>query len=409
MKESFECRNCKSQLENVFINLGNMPSANSFLQKNELKTEKIFPLCVYVCKECYLVQIPEIRTPEELFSNYAYFSSYSDSWLKHSEIFTDMMIKRFNLKDSSFIIEIASNDGYLLEFFSKHKIPVLGIEPASNVAEISLKKGIPTITEFFSIKLANELKNQRKADVLIGNNVLAHVPNLNDFIQGMKILLNSNGVISIEVPHLLQLIRQNQFDTIYHEHFSYFSLITAVAVFKHHGLEIFDVEELSTHGGSLRLFVKHENNHHLPITSKIKNIIDKEHKAGLDNIDLYTNFSAPVEKIKKDLRDFLQDCKKNNKQVIGYGAPAKGNTLLNFCNIDKNLLSYTVDKNIHKQGKYLPGVHIPIKSSEEIKKTKPDFVLILPWNIQNEIIEEVNYIRDWGGKFVVPIPEVKIL
>ena len=219
MKESFECRNCKSQLEDVFINLGNMPSANSFLQKNELKTEKIFPLCVYVCRECYLVQIPEIRTPEELFSNYAYFSSYSDSWLKHSEIFTDMMIKRFNLKDSSFIIEIASNDGYLLEFFSKHKIPVLGIEPASNVAEISLKKGIPTMTEFFSTELANELKNQRKADVLIGNNVLAHVPNLNDFIRGMKILLNSNGVISIEFPHLLQLIRQNQFDTIYHKNY----------------------------------------------------------------------------------------------------------------------------------------------------------------------------------------------
>jgi len=410
MKNSI-CRFCNSTLSQIFLDLGKTPLANSFLNESDLKkNESTIPLIAYVCEKCYLVQLNESGSPNEIFSNYAYFSSYSTTWLKHAEAYVEMMLKRFHFSEESLIIELASNDGYLLQYFKKKEIPVLGIEPAENVAEFAIKNGINTKIDFFTKDLALNLKNENKqADLIVANNVLAHVPELNNFVHGIKLLLKDNGLATIEFPHLLNLIEKNQFDTIYHEHFSYFSLMTAVAVFKHHGLEIFDVEELSTHGGSLRLFVKHENNHHLPITSKIKNIIDKEHKAGLDNIDLYTNFSAPVEKIKKDLRDFLQDCKKNNKQVIGYGAPAKGNTLLNFCNIDKNLLSYTVDKNIHKQGKYLPGVHIPIKSSEEIKKTKPDFVLILPWNIQNEIIEEVDYIRDWGGKFVVPIPEVKIL
>ena len=409
MKESFECRNCKSQLEDVFINLGNMPSANSFLQKNELKTEKIFPLCVYICRECYLVQIPEIRTPEELFSNYAYFSSYSDSWLKHSEIFTDMMIKRFNLKDSSFIIEIASNDGYLLEFFSKHKIPVLGIEPASNVAEISLKKGIPTMTEFFSTKLANELKNQRKADVLIGNNVLAHVPNLNDFIQGMKILLNSNGVISIEVPHLLQLIRQNQFDTIYHEHFSYFSFFVIEQIFRSHGLTIFDVEELSTHGGSLRIFAKHTENDMHKKTSNVEKILQKEREFGLDKISTYVDFSKKAEDIKCKLNIFLKQAYNEKKLVVCYGAPAKGNTLLNYCKINTKHIDYTVDLNQFKQGFFLPGTHLEIKDPLIINNTKPDYVIILPWNIKDEIMEQLSFIKNWGGRFVIPIPEVIVI
>ena len=409
MKEAFECRNCKSQLEDVFINLGNMPSANSFLQKNELKTEKIFPLCVYVCKECYLVQIPEIRTPEELFSNYAYFSSYSDSWLKHSEIFADMMIKRFNLKDSSFIIEIASNDGYLLEFFSKHKIPVLGIEPASNVAEISLKKGIPTITEFFGIKLANELKNQRKADVLIGNNVLAHVPNLNDFIQGMKILLNSNGVISIEFPHLLQLIRQNQFDTIYHEHFSYFSFFVIEQIFRSHGLTIFDVEELSTHGGSLRIFAKHTENDMHKNTSNVEKILQKEREFGLDKISTYMDFPKKAEDIKCKLNIFLKQAYNEKKLVVCYGAPAKGNTLLNYCKINTKHIDYTVDLNQFKQGFFLPGTHLEIKDPSIINNTKPDYVIILPWNIKDEIMEQLSFIKNWGGRFVIPIPEVIVI
>ena len=409
MRESFECRNCKSQLEDVFVNLGDMPSANSFLQKNEVKTEKIFPLCVYVCRECYLVQIPEIRTPDELFSNYAYFSSYSKSWLKHSEIFADMMIKRFNLKKSSFIVEIASNDGYLLEFFSKHKIPVLGIEPAKNVAEISLKKDIPTITEFFSIKLANELKNQKKADVLIGNNVLAHVPNLDDFIQGMKILLGPNGVISIEFPHLLQLIRQNQFDTIYHEHFSYFSFFVIEQIFCSHGLTIFDVEEISTHGGSLRIFAKHAENYIHKKTSNVEKILRREREFGLDKISTYMNFSKKVEDIKSKLNGFLKQAHDEKKIVVCYGAPAKGNTLLNYCKINTNHIGYTVDLNQFKQGFFLPGTHLEIKDPSIINNTKPDYVLILPWNIKDEIMEQLNFIKNWGGKFVIPIPEVKII
>lgn len=409
MRESFECRNCKSQLENEFINLGDMPSANSFLQKNDVKNEKVFPLCVYVCRECYLVQIPEIRTPEELFSNYAYFSSYSDSWLKHSELFADMMIKRFNLKNSSFIIEIASNDGYLLDFFSKHKIPVLGIEPAHNVAEISLKKGIPTMTEFFSTKLANELKEQTKADVLIGNNVLAHVPNLNDFVQGMKILLKSDGVISIEFPHLLQLIEQNQFDTIYHEHFSYFSFFVIEQIFRSHGLTIFDVEEISTHGGSLRIFAKHiESNMHEK-TSNVEKILQKEKEFGLDKISTYMNFSKRAECVKSELNNFLKQAYDGGKIVVCYGAPAKGNTLLNYCKVNTKHIEYTVDLNQFKQGFFLPGTHLEIKDPSVISHTKPDYVLILPWNIKDEIMKQLSFIKNWGGKFVIPIPEVKVI
>ena len=409
MRKSFECRNCKSQLENEFINLGDMPSANSFLQKNYVKNEKVFPLCVYVCKECYLVQIPEIRTPEELFSNYAYFSSYSDSWLKHSELFADMMIKRFNLKNSSLIIEIASNDGYLLDFFSKHKIPVLGIEPANNVAEISLKKGIPTMIEFFSTKLANELKDQKRADVLIGNNVLAHVPNLNDFVQGMKILLKSDGVISIEFPHLLQLIKHNQFDTIYHEHFSYFSFFVIEQIFHSHGLTIFDVEEISTHGGSLRIFAKHiESNMHKK-TSNVERILQKEKEFGLDKISTYMDFSKRAEYVRSELNNFLKQAYDDEKTVVCYGAPAKGNTLLNYCKVNTKHIEYTVDLNQFKQGFFLPGTHLEIKDPSIISHTKPDYVLILPWNIKDEIMKQLSFIKNWGGRFVIPIPEVKVI
>ena len=405
------CRFCSSSLNRIFIDLGKTPLANSFLDESELKKDElIIPLIAYVCEKCFLVQLKESSSPNEIFSNYAYFSSYSTTWLKHAESYVEMMLENYQFTKDSLVIELASNDGYLLQYFKEKKIPVLGIEPAENVAKSAIKKGIDTRIDFFTKDLALNLKNnQKQADLIIANNVLAHVPELNDFVHGIKILLKDDGLATLEFPHLLNLIEKNQFDTIYHEHFSYFSFLTVINIFKHHELEIFHVQELSTHGGSLRLFVKHKSNDNFSITPEIKNILDKESKAGLDKIGTYTNFTISAEKIKEDLLNFLHDCKKNNKQVIGYGAPAKGNTLLNFCNIDKTLISYTVDKNIHKQGKYLPGIQIPIKSLEEIKKTKPDFVLILPWNLQNEIITEINYIQDWGGKFVIPIPEVKIL
>ena len=405
------CRFCSSSLNRIFIDLGKTPLANSFLDESELKKDElIIPLIAYVCEKCFLVQLKESSSPNEIFSNYAYFSSYSTTWLKHAESYVEMMLENYQFTKDSLVIELASNDGYLLQYFKEKKIPVLGIEPAENVAKSAIKKGIDTRIDFFTKDLALNLKNnQKQADLIIANNVLAHVPELNDFVHGIKILLKDDGLATLEFPHLLNLIEKNQFDTIYHEHFSYFSFLTVINIFKHHELEIFHVQELSTHGGSLRLFVKHKSNDNFSITPEIKNILDKESKAGLDKIGTYTNFTVSAEKIKEDLLNFLHDCKKNNKQVIGYGAPAKGNTLLNFCNIDKTLISYTVDKNIHKQGKYLPGIQIPIKSLEEIKKTKPDFVLILPWNLQNEIINEINYIQDWGGKFVIPIPEVKIL
>ncbi len=410
MKKDF-CRFCNFPLNHVFVDLGKTPLANSFLNESDLqKNEITIPLIAYVCENCFLVQLTESSSPKEIFSDYAYFSSYSSTWLKHAQNYVQMMLENYNFDENSLVIELASNDGYLLQYFKEKNIPVLGIEPAENVAKFAIEKGIDTKIDFFTEDLAINLKNNEKqADLLIANNVLAHVPELNNFVAGIKILLKDNGIATLEFPHLLNLIEKNQFDTIYHEHFSYFSLITVIDLFKYHKLEVFDVEEIPTHGGSLRLFVKHQKNINLAITPKVKNLLDKELNAGLKIIDTYKNFSISVEKIKNDLNLFLQTCKKSGKQVIGYGAPAKGNTLLNFCNIDKTLISYTVDKNIHKQGKYLPGIQIPIKPLEEIKKTKPDFVLILPWNLQNEIISEINFIQDWGGKFVIPIPEVKIL
>ena len=410
MEKDF-CRLCNSVFNHIFVDLGNTPLANSFLSEQELgEKELTIPLIAYVCEKCFLVQLKESSSPREIFSDYAYFSSYSTSWLKHAENYVEMILNRFEFNEKSLVIELASNDGYLLQYFKQKKINVLGIEPAENVAKVAIKNGINTKIDFFTKDLALNLKNdQKQADLIVANNVLAHVPELNNFVNGIKILLKTNGLATFEFPHLLNLIKENQFDTIYHEHFSYFSLMTVINLFKNHGLEIFDVEEISTHGGSLRLFVKHENNNNFMPTENIQNILDKEIKAGLNNLDTYTSFSKSVEKIKKDLSDFIIKCKINQKEIICYGAPAKGNTLLNFCNIDKSFISYTVDKNIHKQGKYLPGIHLPIKSPDEINKSKPDYLLILPWNLQNEIIEEMNFIREWGGKFVIPIPEVKIL
>jgi 2-polyprenyl-3-methyl-5-hydroxy-6-metoxy-1,4-benzoquinol methylase len=406
----FQCRFCKNELKKIFLNLGEMPSANSFLKEEELKQEKKYPLCVYICKECLLVQIPEIRTPDELFSNYAYFSSFSNSWLNHAKEYVEMMIKRFKLNKKSYIIEIASNDGYLLDFFSKLDIPVLGIEPATNIAKISKEKGITTLEKFFNTQIAQELKNKnQQADVLIGNNVLAHVPDINDFVKGMKILLKPGGIITLEFPHILQLINQNQFDTIYHEHFSYFSFSVIQKIFSSQKLTIFDVEEISTHGGSLRIFVKHSENEIIEINKNVGNLIQKEKENGINDYNIYSGFSSKIEKNKEKFIEFLLKADKENKTVICYGAPAKGNTLLNYFQINSKLIKYTVDLNPHKQGLFLPGIHLEIKSPLEIKKTKPDYIIILPWNIKDEIMKQLMYIKEWGGKFVVPIPEVKIL
>ena len=407
---SHKCRFCNSDLNKIFADLGDSPLANSYLKESDFDNEKFYPLCTFLCENCFLVQLEELETPENIFSEYAYFSSFSTSWVKHAKDYVDMIIPKLSLDEKSLVIEIASNDGYLLQNFTGKNIPVLGIEPAQNIAKSAIEKNIPTLTKFFDSKLAKDLVNEGKiADLIIGNNVFAHVPCLNNFITGLKILLKPNGVITLEFPHLLQLIQNNQFDTIYHEHFSYFSLFTAKKIFEHHGLKIFDVEELSTHGGSLRLFITHFDNNQISETSEVDSIVEKEKKFGLTQANTYENFSKNIIKIKTNLLDFVEKAKKNSKNIICYGAPAKGNTLLNYCGFSKTLIDYTVDKNPNKQNLFLPGTHIPIFSPEKIKETKPDFILVLPWNLQDEILNELNYVKSWGCQFIIPIPEVKVL
>lgn len=405
-----KCRFCKTSLKHTFVDLGMSPLSNSYLKLDQLnKSEKFYPLHTYVCEQCLLVQLEEFESPDHIFSDYAYFSSYSDSWLDHSKQYVSLMIDRFNLNESSQIIEIASNDGYLLQFFQENNIPVLGIEPALNVAKVAESKGIPTQVSFFGVQTANELFDIGKtADLLLGNNVLAHVPDINDFVAGMKIVLNLEGVLTMEFPHLWQLINQNQFDTIYHEHFSYLSFSTVERIFAHHGLTLFDVEELSTHGGSLRIYGKHENNQKFAVSDRILLLKDKEEKSGLTKVETYLQFSDQVMLTKRKLLSFLIALKNADKTIVGYGAPAKGNTLLNYCGIRTDLLEYTCDRSPHKQGSFLPGTHIPIYSPDKITETKPDYVLILPWNLKDEICTQLSYIREWGGKFIVPIPEVEV-
>tara|TARA_B100001167_G_scaffold163121_1_gene111188 strand:+ start:56 stop:1300 length:1245 start_codon:yes stop_codon:yes gene_type:complete len=409
--EKDNCRFCGFALKKIFIDLGKTPLANSYLKSNQIgKLEKKFPLKVFICKNCFLVQLKEYESPKEIFGEYAYLSSYSKSWLKHAEDYVSMMVKRFNFNKKKLVIEIASNDGYLLQYFQKKKIPTLGIEPAQNVAKIARRKGISTINEFFGIKLAKTLIDEKKmADLIIGNNVLAHVPNINDFVGGIKLILKPNGIVTIEVPHLLKLIEHNEFDTIYHEHFSYFSLNVLKQIFAHHKLLIFDVEEIQTHGGSLRIFIKHKNNKKFFVSSKIRSLINTEKKYGLCKLDTYTKFDKNIRKIKKELNEFLKKSKISSKTVVSYGAPAKGNTLLNYCNIKSRHIPYTVDKNPYKQNLFLPGSHIPIKHPREIMRTKPDYLLILPWNLKTEIIEQMSFIRKWGGQFVIPIPKLQVI
>ena len=405
------CRFCGFTLKKIFIDLGKTPLANSYLKYNQIKKpEKKIPLKVFVCKNCFLVQLKEYESPKKIFSEYAYLSSYSTSWLKHAEDYVSMMIKRFHFNKKNLVMEIASNDGYLLQYFQQNKIPILGIEPAKNVVKIARRKGIPTINEFFGVQLAKSLINKKKTvDLLIGNNVLAHVPNINDFVEGVKLILKPDGIATIEVPHLLKLIEQNEFDTIYHEHFSYFSLNVLKQIFAYHKLSIFDVEEILTHGGSLRIFIKHKNNKKFLINRKIYSLINRERKYGLHKLSTYTKFEQNIRKVKNELNKFLKKSKISSKIVVGYGAPAKGNTLLNYCGIKSKQIPYTVDMSPYKQNLFLPGSHIPIKTPSEIMKTKPDYLLILPWNLKNEIMEQMNFIRKWGGQFVIPIPNLQII
>jgi len=390
--------------------LGTSPLANSFLKKDKLEVkEKRFPLRVLVCHNCFLVQLPEFETPEKIFSDYAYFSSFSESWLKHCQDYTDMIIKKNNLGKQSFVVEIASNDGYLLQFFKEKNIDVLGIEPAANVAKIAKEKGVKTLIEFFGENISNKISNEGvKADLIIANNVLAHVPDINDFVKGMKILLKQNGTINVEFPHLLQLIKNNQFDTIYHEHFSYFSAHTVKQIFENFGLEIFDIEEVPTHGGSLRIYIKHKENNLIKIENSVNKILEKENNFGLLDISTYQEFSRKIKMLKNQIKDFFNSAAQNGEKIVCYGAAAKGNTLLNYCEIGNEVIEFAVDKSPHKQGLYLPGSHIPVKEPKKINESRPNYIVILPWNIKNEIMNEISYVRNWGGKFVTLVPEVKI-
>lgn len=385
--------------------------ANSYVISKKLnEMQPFYPLHTFVCDHCFLVQLDQFESPHHIFNDYAYFSSFSDSWLTHAKKYVDMMIERFKLNSSAQVIEVASNDGYLLQYFVVRSIPVLGIEPAQNVAESARLKGIPTIVNFFGRKVAESLSKQGKqADVLVCNNVLAHVPDLHDFVSGLKIALHPKGVLTLEFPWLLQLMRNNQFDTIYHEHFSYFSLMTAISIFSNHGLTVFDVEELETHGGSLRLFVKHTEDESKTIQQSRDTILDKEKQFGLEDIKVYTKFSDQVAKTKRVALDLLIRIKRDGKTIVGYGAPAKGNTLLNYCGIGRDFIDYTVDRNEYKQNCFLPGTHIPIESPAKIFETKPDYILILPWNLKKEIMVQMSSIHSWGGQFIVLIPEAKVI
>lgn len=404
------CRSCGTQLEHTFVDLGMSPLCESYVSLAGLnQMEPFYPLHVYVCHNCFLVQLEEYVKAEDIFSEYAYFSSYSDSWLEHVKNYTDMIVDRLNLDHRSQVMELASNDGYLLQYFVKKGIPAIGVEPAANVATVAEQKGVPTVVKFFGRTTARELVAESgKADLIIGNNVLAQVPDLNDFVGGMKIALKSGGVITLEFPHLMQLMNQNQFDTIYHEHFSYFSLIAVEKVFARHDLRLFDVEELPTHGGSLRVYACHAEDAINPVSKRVTELRNREVKVGFYRLEHYFTFGEQVKETKRKLLEFLIKAKREGKSIAGYGAPGKGNTLLNYCGIRTDFIDYTVDRNPYKQGKFLPGTHIPIFDPKQISHTKPDYVLILPWNFKDEIMTQMSFIQEWGGKFVVPIPEVNI-
>ena len=404
------CRFCGAGLRRTFIDLGMSPLCETYPSAADLnRGEVYYPLHVYVCDECFLVQLEEYESAESIFSDYAYFSSYSDSWLKHADTYCEKMMTRIGLNEQSFVVEVASNDGYLLQYFVKRDVPVLGIEPASNVARVAVEKGVPTLVRFFGTQLAEELAAEgRCADLVLGNNVLAQVPDLNDFVEGLKILLKPDGVLTLEFPHLLRLIQRNEFDTIYHEHFSYFSMISTLRILAAHGLKVFDVEELLSHGGSLRVYACRAENQTRDIEPRVRELIAEEERAGLASVEGYDSFARQVKQTKLALTGFLLTAAEDGKSVAGYGAPGKSATLLHYCGIGKDLIEYTVDRSQYKQGRFLPGTHIPIYHPSRIRETKPDYVVILPWNLKDEIMEQLQFIREWGGRFVVPIPRVAV-
>lgn len=407
-----QCRFCKTELQHTFIDLVNSPASNSFLSREQLnEPETFYPLKVYTCEKCFLVQVDEYKKSDVIFdSGYVYFSSYSTSWLKHAKAYTEKMTERFGLNNSSQVIELASNDGYLLQYFHENNIPVLGIEPTANTAAVAVKKGIDTVVDFFGVALAKKLAGKNiYANLLLGNNVLAHVPDILDFVGGMKIILAKDGIITMEFPHLMQLVDNNQFDTIYHEHFSYLSFHTVQQIFESQGLEMFDVEEIPTHGGSLRIYAKHTGTQSHAVTDNVRILLEKERSKGLASLEYYDNFQQKALNVKLDITAFLIDCKKKGKKVAAYGAAAKGNTLLNYCGIKADLIDYVVDANPHKQNKWLPASHIPVVAEQHLKEDQPDFVIILPWNLKDEITQQLSYIRQWDGKFVVPIPQLQVI
>ena len=404
------CRFCGTTLQHVFVDLGMSPMANSYLKPHQLnRMEPFYPLRAFVCEQCFLVQLEQFESPDHIFSDYAYFSSFSDLFLQHAKDYVDMAMDRFKLGGGSYVVEIASNDGYLLQNFVKRGVPVLGIEPAKNVAEVAVKKGVPSLVKFFGVETARELAAKgRRPDLLIGNNVLAHVPDINGFVGGLKVLLGPTGVATMEFPHLMRLMAFNQFDTVYHEHFSYFSLTTVAQIFSKHGLTLFDVEEISTHGGSLRIYARHDGDASKPVTERLTALRTKEAREGFATLNHYLSFSEGVNETKRALLEFLIKAKREGKKVVAYGAAAKASTLLNFCGVRTDLVDYLVDRSPYKQGHWLPGVHIPIYDPERVKTDKPDYVMILAWNLKDEVMAQMAFIRDWGGKFVVPIPKITV-
>jgi SAM-dependent methyltransferase len=405
------CRFCEAPLEHTVVDLGMSPPCESYLTAEQLdQVEPFYPLHVFVCEQCLLVQLPAYVNPEDIFREYAYFSSYSRSWVEHARRYVQLSTDRLRLGSESFVVELASNDGYLLQHFLERGVQVLGIEPARNVAAAAEARHVPTLTEFFGTELAERLVREgRPADLVVANNVLAQVPDLNDFVAGIRILLAPGGVATLEFPHVVRLLEGSQFDTIYHEHYSYFSLLTARRIFSAHHLVLFDVEELPTHGGSLRIYLRHATDTTKPIMPAVDALLTAETSAGFDRLDRYLLFGPDVQRAKRRLLSFLIQAKEEGRQVVGYGAPGKGNTLLNYCGIRTDLLDYTVDQNPYKQGRFLPGVHIPILEPSRIAETRPDYVLLLPWNLRDEIMQQLTFVRAWGGRFVIPIPEVDVV
>jgi SAM-dependent methyltransferase len=406
------CLFCASELTTTVVDLGMSPLCENFLDRSQLNgMEPFYPLHVYVCGTCWLVQVEEYVDPEGLFAvDYRYYSSYSESWLRHAETYVELATQRLGLGSDHLVVELGSNDGYLLQYFVQRGIPVLGIEPAGTIAEVANAKGVRTVAEFFGRTMAERLvAEDRRADLVVGNNVLAQVPDPNDFVAGIATLLAPGGTVTIEFPHLVRLVEENQYDTIYHEHFSYFSFSTVSTIFAAHGLTVFDVEELPSHGGSLRIWARHTDGDPRPLTERARELLDREEALGVRTTAYYESFARRVEATKRRLLEFLITAKDQGKTVVGYGAPGKGNTLLNYCGIRTDLLEYTVDRNPHKHGRFTPGTHIPIHAPERLLETRPDYVLILPWNLTTEIVESMSWVREWGGKFVVPIPEVRVL